>query len=43
MICWKKKMEIMNVVINNISINNSTVNLNETNTGSIDDSYDLDI
>ena len=29
--------------INNISINNSTVNLNETNTGSIDDDYDLDI
>ena len=29
--------------INNISINNSTINLNESNTGVIDDDYDLDI
>ncbi len=29
--------------INNISINNSTTNLNESNTGVLDDDYDLDL
>ena len=29
--------------MNDISINNSTTNLNESNTGVLDDDYDLDL
>ena len=49
---YKKKSSVEDILdedesgecsVNNISIANTTVNLNESNTGQLDDDYDLDI